>query len=580
MIRFAANHLGNMADSWETAYELSLDVYNTLAEMSMRFASSEEALDAAIQVDRHANILEDKIRAQIIFLRHKVQGSDRDYLGGIESIRNILLDYGIKFPKNIIPGQQFLQNRRLKARLEGNVEVFLTLPKLDERNIDEKRTQTILNLLSCVLEYTMFDKKLKDLHFYATTRILNISMKEGCTSDTALAMVRYGGHLGSLGHAKDSKEWGEVATKLVDCFPRKIGSQHGIIRSWVTFGLLAASVPLYKLLDPILELNCYALKYGDVTGGIMTWVGYSYTYISVGLPLDPLDSDIISFSKEARQFGIPETVRVLLPIFRQTIHNLKVLQPIPTLLKGDIFDQEKELKKFKDAGLKMTLRDINSFRLMLACIYQDWEAAEELISALEPFLYTDRWVLRRHVYLVFMGYASVALGETTKRKKGHKFRQLGKKIIKIFKDKLKNGSSDALPIIMMLQAIESPSKKRFDEAIRTTARLGLVHYSAVLYENAGLFFMQESKTGWAEYHLAEATKLYREWGAHGKAMQMLDKYECLHSSPLYQNHSGGNIHGRSRFSSESFAHMRVPITSSLTRRASLTGPAHSYDEKE
>jgi len=576
MIRFAAKHLGNMKDSWETAYELSLDVYNTLAEMSMRFASSEEALDAAIQVDRHANTLEDKIRAQIIFVRYKVEGSNRDYLGGIESIRNILLDYGVKFPTKIIPGQQFLQNRRLKAHLEGKVEVFLTLPKLDERNIDEKRTQIILNLLSYVLECTHFDKKLKDLHFYATTRILNISMKEGCTSDTALAIVRFG----SLGHAKDSKEWGEVATKLVDSFPRKIGSRHAAIHTWVAFGLLAASVPLYKLLDPILELNRYSLKHGDITGGIMAWIGYSYTYISVGLPLEPLDSDTISFSKEALQFGIPETIRVLMPIFRQTIHNLKVFQPIPTLLKGDIFDQEKELKKFKNAGLKMTLRDINSFRLMLACVYQDWEAAEELISALEPFLYTDKWVLRRHVYLVFMGYASVALGETTKRKKGHRFRQLGKKIIKIFKDKLKNGSADALPIIMMLQAIESPSKKRFDEAIRTTARLGLVHYSAILYENSGLFFMEESKMGWAKYYLAEATKLYGEWGAHGKAMQMLDKYEFLHSSSLDQNYSVGNIHGRTRFSSETFAQMREPITSSLTGRASLTGHANSYDEKE
>jgi hypothetical protein len=574
MIRFAAKHLGNMKDSWETAYELSLDVYSTLAEMSMRFASSEEALDAAIQVDRHANILEDKIRAQIIFIRHKVEGSNRDYLGGIESIRNILLEYGVKFPTTIIPGQQFLQKRRLKARLEGMVEEFLTLPKLDERKIDGKRTQIVINLLSYVVEYTTFDKKLKYLHFYAITQILNKSIKEGCSSDTALVVARVGKLLGTEGRDEDAREWGEVATKLVDSFPRTIDSRHTEVHTWVTFGLLSASVPLYKLLDPILELNRYALRHGDVTGGIMAWLGYSYTYISVGLPLDPLNSDLISFSKEARQFGMAETIKVLLPIFRQMIHNLKVLQPIPTLLKGDIFDQEKELKKFKDAGLKMTLRDINTFRLLLACIYQDWEAAEELISALEPFLYTDKWFLRRNLYLVYMGYASVALGKNTKRKKGHKFRQLGKKIINIFKDELKNGSADALPIVIMLQAIESPSKKLFDEAIRTTARLGLVHYSAIIYENAGLFFMEEGKKGWAEYYFSEATKLYGEWGAHGKAMQMLDKYDFLHSSSLDQDYSGGNIHGRTRFSSETLTQMREPITSSLTYHAK------SYDEKE
>lgn len=573
MIRFSAKHLGNMKEAWKTSYELSLDVYSTLAELSIRFASCEEALNAARLVERHAITLEDKIRAQIVFHRHKVEGGDRDYAGAIEIVKNILLDYGVKLPTKMIPWQLFLERRKLKAHLGGRVEAFLTIPKLDEENIDHKRLQIIIYLISIIIEYAVYLKK-EDLSFYAATRILNISIKEGTSIDTALAIAHFGGLLVREGHQEVAMKWGEVAIKLADSFPHKLGSHHTLVHSWVNFGLFSISLPFHNILDPILELNRISLRHGDIQQGAMAWIGYFYLYVNVGLPLDPLNSDLMSFFNEARQFGVPATIKVLFPIFRQTINNLKVLQLDPTLLKGEIFDQEKDLKKFKDLGLRMTLRDINSLRLMLACIYQEWEVAEKLISALEPFLYTDKWNVRRHAYLVYMGFASIILGNKTNRKKGKKFRQLGNKITKIFETILKNGSKDALSIIVMLKAIKSPSKERFDEAIRTTARLGMVHHTAIIYENAGLFFMERDKKSWAEYYLAKATTLYGEWGAEGKTTQMLDKYDFLHPSSLNQNFGGGNIHGRTRFTEEPLFQTTDVISSIVTNNGGF------YDEKE
>jgi len=573
MVRFAAKRLGEMENSWEAAYELSLDVYSTLAELSIQFASYEEAISAAIRVDRHAETLEDKFRAEIVFVRHKVEGSNRDFPAGIEHIKNILLDYGVKFPTTIFPGRQYLENRKLKARLGGSAENFLSIPKVDERTIEGKRSQIILTLLTQLVEYTFYIEKLWDVHVYAFTRVLNVSLKEGCTNDTAMAMACFGGLLGKNGRNEESREWLETAIKLVDSFPVRVGSRHSLVHSWRAWGLADAGVPLHNMIEPILELNRFSLRNGDVQEGCMAWIGYAYVYLSVGLPLDPLNSDVVSFSNEARQFGIPATIKILLTIFRQVIQNLKVLKPNPTMLEGDIFDQEKDLKKFKDAGLRMTLRDINSFRLMLACIFQEWETAADLISELEPFFYLfDKWGVRRHVFLVYMGLGSTFLGEKTNGKNGLKFRQLGKKILKIFKGMLKDGFPDALPIVMMLEAIKSPSKKRFDEAIRTAARLGLVHYEAILYENAGLFFMDNGDQSWAEYYLSESTKLFAEWGAHGKTAQMMVKYGFLHSSSFIRK-VGGNLHGRTRFSPAPIDMMKAPITSSITNIG-------NYDEKE
>jgi hypothetical protein len=79
-----------------------------------------------------------------------------------------------------------------------------------------------------------------------------------------------------------------------------------------------------------------------------------------------MDKDLKEFSREARQYGIAATIQVLFSVVRLMIQNLKDVKSDPTTFYGDIFCQEKGLKKFSGPGLKMTERDVNAFRLMLA----------------------------------------------------------------------------------------------------------------------------------------------------------------------------------------------------------------------
>lgn len=225
----------------------------------------------------------------------------------------------------------------------------------------------------------------------------------------------------------------------------------------------------------------------------------------------------------------------------------------------------------------MTQRDINSFRLMLACIYRKWETAEELVDALQPHLQSDIFTMRAHLHLVYMGYASLVLGEKASalRRRIH-FRQLGKKIINIFKDQLKYGSKNVLHVILMLEAIESPSKEKFDEAIRNTARLGMVHHAAAMYENAGLYFLDKDDEGWGEYYLSQAYNLYNDWGATGKANQLKDSHQVLSSSSVNHRAKGGFMKGRTRFSPEHLDHMKEMRLSSVSGRTLNAAEKRSF----
>lgn len=579
MLRCAVRHIGPVESAWVKSYDLCLDLYSALGEVAARLGNHDEAMEAVSQVLRYSKSLDDKFRAQVVLLRCHSHGNDRNYRKTAESILDFLHDYGVKFPNKLLPGQQYLERRKLKSRLGGNLETLINLHRLDVTDDTDRRNQIVLVMLAHLGTYAWFVPDLRSLSLYASTRALNMSIKHGICPATAVVLANLALHLNATGHKKEALEYGNSAVKLVDTFPQGLGSAHAQVHGAVTFGVMTSLLPFNNLLDRLLEVNRIGLKTGDTekaSTGLMT---YSFAYLCVGLPLGPLESDLVSFAMESRQFGMPNTVQVMYAIFRQTIHNLQTMQPDPTLLKGEAFDQEKELNKFNGQGLVMTKRDVNTFRLMLACFYRTWETAAELVDALEFCLDTDKFPPRAHLRLTYMGIACLVLGQRGGGRIGH-YRQLGRKIIKKFKDDIKSGSQNALPVLRVLEAIEAPTKEHYDVAIRTCARLGLIQLQAITYEFAGLDYLKQGDMGWAEHYLEQSLALYHDWGATGKANQLhRDHDDLLRNSSRNFSARGSALKGRSRYDPENIAQLKQVDWSSSNSivRTSLSASKSSFN---
>ncbi|KAL3921125.1 MAG: hypothetical protein SGILL_002912, partial [Bacillariaceae sp.] len=553
MIQGAANALSILKDPWSKVYSLTLSVYSILAEVGVRLGMYEDARSAVREVLNHATALEDKFRAQLVAVRCETSGSNRDYGKGAKMLQDILMEYGVKFPDKILPGQQFVETRKLKSRLGGDYESLLGMRRLDDDNEDDKRHHHIVVMLVSLTVFCYMSSPRKtQLSMYATTRALNTSIKHGVCAETALAvsnsalMMLQDTDIDS----KDAVEVGKLAVRLVDTFPKEPSGPHAAVYASVTAGVLSETEPFNKTLDSWLEVNKMGLQLGDTERASMGLIGYSSAYFCVGLPLAPLDKDMLKFAKESSDFGMAETVSILFPIFHQTIKNLEVKVPDPSALKGEIFDEVKDVKQFTGQGLEMTKRDINSLKLMLACIFHHWDVAAELVDALEQYFGRDPFISRSHLRLTYAGVASIVLGRKSEKRRGH-YRQLGKKIIKMFKDQIKNGSQNALPVVLMLEALESPSKESFDEAIRICARLGLRQHQALLYEHAGLDFIEKGDEGWGEYYMSQSCNLYNDWGAKAKTEQLKREHESLlKKSSISMSSIGSALQGRSRYTPE------------------------------
>jgi predicted ATPase len=552
MLRAGAKHLDSSSNRWSAHYALCLEIYSRLGEIGVQLGQHEDAMKAVQEVEKNAECIDDKFRAHCAMLTSITSGKDRDYDLGVEKTIEILKVYGERLPRKLRPWQLFFEKNRLKSNLpKDGVEGLLDLPKMEDRRAI-KVTKLLLKYLNF---FAIHSQKYKGLRPLATLRSLNIACKNGLGEMAASGVLGFAIDLKCAGHYQEALNYGQFAIGLVDKFPQRLGSSHCTVRLRATSAIFAAVLPFGTCLDNLLEAHRVGLKVGDTEKALCAIVSYAWGYLCVGLPIEPFQSDLLSYGREAKTFKLPYPMQVLFKIWQQAMLHLQTEGcENPTILVGDAMDQEEELTKVQGGGKKMTLRDINTIRLMLACIFNDWDTAQEMIDALEEYhLSFDILISRTYLRTTYLGLASFALGRATGQKK---YRILGKKAIKFFKTEVRRGSVNAFPILAMLEAEKSPSKEGYEKAIKTCARLGLSHHEAYMCERAGVYFLNEEKDEeWSRIYLDLALSLYKDWGASGKvnALRANARYsEVLTPSTAERKSYNTALKGRRRFSKKDY----------------------------
>mmetsp|Transcript_40837 Transcript_40837/g.62808 ORF Transcript_40837/g.62808 Transcript_40837/m.62808 type:complete len:192 (+) Transcript_40837:1-576(+) len=190
-----------------------------------------------------------------------------------------------------------------------------------------------------------------------------------------------------------------------------------------------------------------------------------------------------------------------------------------------------------------------------------------MVDALEEYLAFDILISRAYFRTTYIGLAALRLARKTGLKK---YRTLGKKALKFFKNEVQNGSVNAFPILAILEAEEYPSKAAYETAIKTCARLGLSHHEAYMCEMAGFYFLKvEDDTEWAKIYLDRALSLYKDWGASGKVHAMRSNLEYSDIlTPMMEERISHNtaLKGKRRFTKRD-SNLLKAVMGMISRRA-------------
>ena len=76
-------------------------------------------------------------------------------------------------------------------------------------------------------------------------------------------------------------------------------------------------------------------------------------------------------------------------------------------------------------------------------------------------------------------------------------------------------------------AMRLPSREAFKKAIEATAEANMIHLKAMAKERFALLLYGEKEEALANDCITSSYWLYREWGAHGKALKLSQQYDFL-----------------------------------------------------
>eukprot|EP00521_Asterionellopsis_glacialis_P000302 CAMPEP_0195254384 /NCGR_PEP_ID=MMETSP0706-20130129/5028_1 /TAXON_ID=33640 /ORGANISM="Asterionellopsis glacialis, Strain CCMP134" /LENGTH=187 /DNA_ID=CAMNT_0040307065 /DNA_START=39 /DNA_END=602 /DNA_ORIENTATION=+ len=174
--------------------------------------------------------------------------------------------------------------------------------------------------------------------------------------------------------------------------------------------------------------------------------------------------------------------------------------------------------------------------LKLAVYFGDYETAKGLFKVAGTHILAKVAPALPLVWNItmFEGVAAFAIARKSKGLKRQKWRAYGNRIAKKVHKWVSQGNPNCIQIAHLLTGEQyafdgkiEEAKRKYDTAMSIARRHGLRNDVAFSSERAGEMFLDVGDLEWGAHYIGIACNEYRDWGAHGKVQQMLEKYDNL-----------------------------------------------------
>ena len=455
------------------------------------------------------------------------------------------------------------------SRLFGKKQeqALMSLPKMT----DDKCIRISKLLAQLMLNSILSGKT--DLSAYIGLRSIRFSFQNGISPHSPMALAAYGISQAKEGKYNDAFANGMLALKLLDISEGKEWYTRTIVKA---HNLRHIKRPFHESLDPLMSGYRTGVEAGDMEYALVAAMQYSLLYIFVGLPLMPLEPDLMAFAEQVHRYHLPFVLEVTFYIYREFVLDLQGVEYDKISLDENddtsrSFALDGSLRK-SSSGTPSELaiekrvrpliqREMCMMKLQKHYMFGEMEEAEKAINELSELPKFDYSVLRTLTRDTFVGLVNLALAKTTGKKR---YKEKGRKVIDEFESYVKHGSVNSHHILKLLEAEEAAIgasdwiivAKGYDEAIKSAARSGFTNHEAISNERAGrcLTDMMKSKGTLkddptvkdnAKRYISRAMALYKEWGAKAKVAQLEEQFPSFQPSKIMQ---GSNIKARRRFS--------------------------------
>ena len=511
-------------ECWTSHTELTLDLYSAVGEAEGYLGNVEsmEFYCNAI-IERNEVTLLDKARAYNVVI-DSVANRNK-----VVKAKNLCMDVLAKldctFPKNPIVRRFQIKSGLKDLQQKGTCR---TLTELSKATLMEDPLKLeAMKLLEKLATYCFITNDW-DLYHLVVLREVRWTDCYGLNENSPHGYSCAGLILTSMvGDFRKGSVYGEYALLVMDRLQikRLVAATKFVVYSFV----LHWTKPSQLTVRPLLESYESGMQAGNVEYAMYGAHGYLLTLFAVGRPLETLERDCMEYTQQMAEFN-RDFVRTEICCIWQTVRNLMIPSEDPCGMTGGVIADE----HFLPTASPFLAEFIKFYQRYLCSLFGRHQQVAELATGNEGLLPMLHAVPGSIQLLLEALGTGVSLFAAARQTKNSRYKKAGMRVLTTVKRWVEKGNPNARHIEALLEAEKLAAwngsvhvaKKNFEVAIALASRGGFIQDAAFAYERYGDFLMEHSEED-AAFHIGEAIRLYREWGAGAKVAYLEAKYTTM-----------------------------------------------------
>ena len=512
------------ADSWETQYQSTLELYGLAAETAYLNRDFDLTEQLSAIVLKQSKTLLDSIPIHRVRLESfKAQGKLFEALDiGIQVLRLL----GVDFPDTPHP-------EHIQAGMQETQSIIAQYDIADLANLSQMTNSSklaIMNILVSLLPAAF--NTLPLLFPLITFEMLKLSLEYGNTSFSAYGYACYGWLLcGMAREIELGSQFGQVAQQIADQLNAKeIKPKTNFI---VQYFIKPWKCHLQETVHPILETYKDSLEIGDMEHAGWAAFVHSFHLYTSGKRLNELQT-ILKANNQAIEQIQQETPGHHNKMCLQATLNLLGESDTPCLLTGRSYDETSMVPLLLAANSHKALCYFHFHKLMLFYLFSDY--SEAIKHAIEAKPYSGA-IAGLYVVPLFNFYESLAY----LARYDHETKSGQEEILNIvtahqelLEEWAKSAPMNHQHKFHLIEAERfrvlskrSEALEMYDLAITGAQEHGYLQEEALANELATKFYLDWGKEKMAASYLQEAYYCYTRWGAKAKTDQLEAHYPQL-----------------------------------------------------
>jgi len=523
---------------WESSYEISLTLYNEIAENAFLKTDFEEAHLHIDEILSHAKTVLDKdIAFKIRVLAYHAQNR---LIESIYAGLTYLDQLGVILPRN--PGQMTILFSFLRTRWALRNETMQSL--LGKPLMTDPYKLAAIQMLTYLNGPTYVG--LPNLNPILIFEQVRLSVKYGNTSASSSGYAGYGLVLcGLTGEMRKGALYGQLAKDIVEKYDAReeFAKAHLIsnvfVRHW--------SMPLPESQSTTSEIYLRGVEAGDYVFAAYGAEVYCFMHFFAGTPLDQFYEEVEAYDHAVLNVINQKNTSLAVSSIRQTIFHLKDPGYSIGKIKGTFFDYDETL------DYQIKTNDLNGifkvavYQMMMYYNFEKYDQAAVVARTAKK--YKDAGIALYHIGAYYFYLALIQLARLPKMKGQNRIVawlqvEFCLQKIKWYKKfapfSYENKYTLILAELCRFKGKKHEARDYYEQSIYLAAENGMMQESMLASELYARYLGELTLTEAMTYYLNKAINGYRSYGALSKVSFLQNKYNQLYTASGLQSSAHGN----------------------------------------